>query len=350
MRLRPTLPELGTTCLTLVIAAIGAGIARLLHFPAPELTGPALSVTLAGLTGLRLDVMPLVRAGAFLVVGVGLGSIVTTETTSALTRWPLAFVMLTVSLIVTMALCQLVLRRIFGLDRRAAVLASAPGHLSYVISLAASLDIDMTRVTIVQSLRLLTMSILVPLLAVLFGIDVTLAAVSSNAPLPAFALLAILVISGAAGWGLARLHMPAALMIGAMVTSGLAHGFGVVEGGLSPTVATLGFLVLGALIGTRFSGVSRGDVTRAMGAGLATTVIGCVVAALAAIPVAAWLGMPTLGIVSAFAPGGFEMMIALGAALGANPGLLAACHLGRLLILTVLVPLFLARARKAAAA
>ncbi|MBB96759.1 MAG: AbrB family transcriptional regulator [Rhodobacteraceae bacterium] len=348
MRWRPTLPELGTTFLTLTIAALGAGLATLLHFPAPPLTGPALAVTLAGLTGMRLDVIPLVRAVTFLVVGAGLGSIVTAETTAALTKWPLAFVVMTGGLVVTMMTCQWILCRFYDFDRRAAVLASTPGHLSFVIGLGTSLDVDMTRVTIVQSLRLLTMSLLVPFLALLFGVEVTLSAVSSATPLNAGELFVLLVCAGLAGWGLAQLHMPAAMMVGAMVVSATAHGFGWVSGGLHPAVAAIGFIVLGALIGTRFSGVRLGAVLQAMGAGVATTLVGSAVAALAAIPVAAWLDMPTLGIVAAFAPGGFEMMIALGSVLGANPGLVAACHLVRLLILTVLVPLFLARARRAA--
>ncbi|QEW21150.1 membrane protein AbrB duplication [Marinibacterium anthonyi] len=314
------------------------------------MTGPALGVTLAGLFGLRLGIMPHVRALAFLVVGIGLGSIVTAETTSALTRWPLAFVALTISLAATMALCQFVLRRYFNFDRRGAVLASTPGHLSFVIGLGTSLEVDMTRVTIVQSMRLLTMSLLVPLLALVFGVEVTLNAVSSAQPIGWVAFVILIVVAAGAGWGLARLHMPAGLMIGAMVVSAVAHGLGVVSGGLAPEVANVGFIVLGALIGTRFSGVTWDAFVKALGAGAATTVIGSAIAAAAAIPVAAWLGMPVLGIVAAFAPGGFEMMIALGAVLGANPGLVAACHLVRLLILTVLVPLFLARAKRGVAA
>jgi uncharacterized membrane protein AbrB (regulator of aidB expression) len=36
-------------------------------------------------------------------------------------------------------------------------------------------------------------------------------------------------------------------------------------------------------------------------------------------------------------------MIAMGAVLGANPGFVAACHIGRLLLLPLLVPALLAK-------
>ena len=64
-----------------------------------------------------------------------------------------------------------------------------------------------------------------------------------------------------------------------------------------------------------------------------------------ATPVAMFLDMPLTHVLVAFAPGGLETMIVMGAVLGANPGFVAACHVGRLLVLSVLVPVMAARAR-----
>jgi len=60
-----------------------------------------------------------------------------------------------------------------------------------------------------------------------------------------------------------------------------------------------------------------------------------------ALPLAGILSMPEATTLAAFAPGGFETMIAL----GANPGFVAACNVARLMILTGLIPLFLSRVR-----
>ena len=45
----------------------------------------------------------------------------------------------------------------------------------------------------------------------------------------------------------------------------------------------------------------------------------------------------------AFAPGGLETMVAMGAVIGADAGFVAAAHIARLFMLTGLVPLFLGR-------
>ena len=64
-----------------------------------------------------------------------------------------------------------------------------------------------------------------------------------------------------------------------------------------------------------------------------------------AVPVSMFLDMPLPHVLVAFAPGGLETMIVMGAVLGANPGFVAACHVGRLLVLSALIPFVAARAR-----
>lgn len=246
-------PEsLALSALTLAIGAAGAFLGQYAGLPAPILTGPALAVTLAGLLGLKLDIVPILRNAAYVVVGVGLGALVTDEATEAITRWPIAFVAMGVGLFVTMAASQFLLAQVFGFDRKAAVLASAPGHLSYVIGLGASLSVDLPRVTIVQSLRLLTLSLIVPLFARLFGVEVSLGAIAGPDPMPWFAFFVLLGAAVIIGAIALRWKLPAALLVGAMCTSGAAHGLGWVHGGLHPMIANTGFCVLGTLIGTRF--------------------------------------------------------------------------------------------------
>ena len=331
--------------MTLAVSAAGAGLGYALAFPAHLLTGPALLVSALALIGVRMEIVPLVRDLAFLVIGIGIGSTVTDEATAAMLRWPMAFAALAVSLLVTMGLCQLVLQRGFGFDRRSAVLASAPGHLSFVISLSALLDVDTLRVTVVQSVRLLALTLLVPVIARAMGVEISAQPLAGLGTMSWAAFFGLMAGSLVVGLILQRLRMPAALLIGAMVTSAVAHGAGHVTGGLSAPLALMSFVTLGGLIGTRFSGISLSALRNAAGAGLAITLVACAVAFLAAIPVSVALGMQPATVLAAFAPGGFETMIALGAVLGANPGFVAACHVARLLILTVLIPLSLRQRR-----
>ena len=59
---------------------------------------------------------------------------------------------------------------------------------------------------------------------------------------------------------------------------------------------------------------------------------------------AAWAaGLPLLDVLVAFAPGGLETMLIVGAAAGANPSFIAAAHVARLIILAALLSAFAIR-------
>ncbi len=342
-------PDLWATLMTLGLSALGAWLGWMLGFPAYLITGPAIAVTLGGLVGLRLDIHKGLRDVVFVVIGVGIGSTVTEDTVAAMAAWPLAFVVLAISLAVTMSLSGLALRRMFGQDPRAAVLACAPGHLSFVIGLSAELKVDTVFVTVAQSVRLLSLTLAVPIMARLMGVELRGLPLGGGEAMP-WGGFAILCAAGVvAGFGMLKLRVPAALLVGSMAVSSVAHGGGMVHGGLNPALALVCFAVLGGMIGTRFSGVTLRALRDAMGAGLAVTAIGCTVALVAAVPVAWLIGMPATTVLAGFAPGGFETMIALGAVLGANPGFVAGAHVARLLVLTALVPWFLSRAERGTA-
>lgn len=106
------------------------------------------------------------------------------------------------------------------------------------------------------------------------------------------------------------------------------------------------FIIVDILIATRFSGVTLTQLRTSLAAGLVTTFATVVIACLAAAPVAHLLGMPPAHVIVAFSLGGLESMVAMGTVLGANAGFVAACHVGRLFLLTLLVPVISGRIKQ----
>ncbi|MCB1313334.1 MAG: AbrB family transcriptional regulator [Sedimentitalea sp.] len=339
----PAAPTLAMTLLSLAIGALGAAAAWRLGAPAWVLTGPALAVTLAALAGLRLGVVPLMRDACLLVLGLGIGAGVDAEAGAAVLRWPLAFAVLSLTVFATLHACRLALERGFRFDRRSAVLAAAPGHLSFVLSMAADMDCDVARVAVVQSIRLLALTLAVPFVALAMGYDMAGVAMGGGAPMAAGPLALLTLAALAAGAVFRRLGLPAPLLLGAMAVSAGGHVSGLSPGAVPQAIMIPAFLVLGTLIGTRFAGMPQAQFFGSLAAGLAVTVIAVAMAGAAAVPVARALGMPAPHVLTAFAPGGLETMVALGATMGASPGFVAACHVARLLVLSLLIPLSLGR-------
>lgn len=332
-----------TTVLTLGLAAVGALAAWLLNAPVYMLLGPALAVTMAGIAGLRTSIDPGLRNACFVLLGTAVGAGFDDDALGAMLRWPLAFVFMAAVIWAIMIACRAMLVRFFDFDARSALLASAPGHLSFVTAIAAETGSDVARISITQSVRLLALTLLVPFAAMAMGVDLGGKMVLPGMPMQMVPMAVVIVLGVGLSWVFGRLNVPAPLLLGPMVVSALAHLTGLVTGTLPVWLLLPAYLVLGALIGTRFSGVPLARFISGLGAGIVITLIAVGMAGLGAVPVAWALEMPLAHVLVAFAPGGLETMIAMGVVLGVIPGFVAACHIARLLVLTVYLPMMLAR-------
>ncbi|MEJ6393917.1 AbrB family transcriptional regulator [Gymnodinialimonas sp. 2305UL16-5] len=331
--------------LTLLVGGAGAGLASLVGAPAAMLTGPALFVTLACLAGMRGLIPTPLRDACFLGLGIGIGATVTPDVIATAITWPLSLAVLTLSLLTILTLARLLLERMFAFDPMTALLSSVPGHLSYVMGLSSDLKSDLRRVALVQTMRVLLLTLLVPAILVASGFEggVQTTAYGVLPPLP---LALVALASLATGFVFKWLNIPAAFLLAGMVMSGALHGTALVTGAPPVWITTFAFVTMGALIGTRFNGITLQELKDGALAGIGTTLIACAIASIGALITARILDLPAAMLLIAFAPGGVEIMAAMAVQIGVEPAFVAAHHVLRLLILTVLVPILLARLRR----
>lgn len=337
-----------TIALTLLIGAAGAALGWALAVPAPFLTGPAALVTCASLVGVRTYVPVPLRDICFVLIGVGMGTGITPEVLEAARHWPVPLVALALALIVIFFGGAWTVQRAFGFDSNTARLSATPGHLSFILSLSTETRADIPVVSIIQSLRVLILTLLVPLAVSLIS-DADLGMVTAPPTTMALTHLVLVVaVAVALGLVLKRWNVPAALLLAGMAVSSATHGAGWTPGAVPIWVAIPTFAVMGTLIGTRFSGVTLGLVARASAAAGVLTALALAVTLGAALAVNAVTGLPMTDLLIAFAPGGLETMAALAIMLEADPAFVALHHAFRLLVLTFLVPAFISWDRERA--
>jgi membrane AbrB-like protein len=338
------------TLLTLAVAVAGAVLGWLMNAPVFMLIGPAVAVSVAGLSGMRCTIDARLRDTCFVILGIAVGAGFNDDALGAMLRWPLAFMFMALVIWAIIVVCREMLVRAFQFDARSAILASAPGHLSFVIAIASDTGGDVARISITQSVRLLSLTLVVPFVALVMGVEVSGNIAPQGVLMQVPVLIAVGALAVAVGFVFRQLRVPAPLLLGAMVVSGVGQLTGLASGILPEWLILPAYLVLGALIGTRFSGVTLAHLMSGLLAGVAITAVAVSFAGLASLPVAWALEMPVAHVLVAFAPGGLETMIAMGAVLGVVPGFVAACHVARLLVLTLLLPIMLARVGQPAVA
>jgi len=333
--------------LTLAVGAAGAAIAIALGVPAPFLTGPALAVTLFALAGAQTAMPALLCDACFVVIGVNMGAGVTPEALHAAAQWPLSLAVLTLAVLGILVLGARLLRYSFGFDRMSALLTACPGHLSFVLSLSTDVKADLPRVTMIQTLRVLSLTLIVPFLAPLLGEGDLPTFVRTGPTLSPLWLVPLLAVSAVAGLALLRLRVPAALLLGGLAVSAGVHATGTVPGAVPAWLSVPAFVAMGTMIGTRFTGATPRMVLQALGASSLLTGFAALVSLIGAAIVSDLLGIPMLTALIAFAPGGLETMMAMSLLLDTDPAYVAAHHVFRLLVLTVILPVAVARTRAA---
>lgn len=331
-------------------ALCGAALFQALGVPAGPLVGSTIAVTGLAAAGFSPKVPATLRNLGFTTIGVTLGAGVTTHFLSDILRFPLSLLALTVTMIAIMLISSTVLKRFFGASGGTAVLATSPGALSYSLSLAADrpeAKIDIPFVMVLQSLRLLIITIALPPLVAL----VERGTGSDGAALTQHALdlpisLALIAISAAGGILFDRLRIPAAFLLAGVAISGLGHGIGWLEGRPSPILTFIGFSVAGAVIGARFASVTRAQLRDLFVAGLVVTTIAVALSGLVSFFVAELIALPFGQVWVSFAPGGVEGMSAMALSLGYDPAYVATHHIFRLLLLIAILPTFMKQSRQ----
>lgn len=326
--------------------ALGAGFSGALAalwvgLPAAALLGSTAAVTAASFAGLRPTVPAVLRDVGFCIIGISLGSGVTPQIWEDLARWPASILILAVTVLAVMILCAQVLRFFFRTDMATALLATSPGALSYTLSLAADRDADVRFVIVMQSLRLLLITILLPpVIGYAEGLDGG-AAAHGMPHLPLLVASGLCVATFALGAVMERFRSPAPFVLAGLLVSGFFHGTGMIEGRPADLVTFFGFTVTGAVIGARFAGITLDELRRLSLAGLVSTALAIAVAMTGAFLTARLMNLPFGQVWVSFAPGGVEGMSSMALALGYDPVYVATHHVFRILLLIAILPVLM---------
>jgi membrane AbrB-like protein len=324
--------------LAILISAVAGGAFAVAGFPAGWLMGGSLGVAVAALLGAPVGLPHWLRNTAFVLTGVSMGTNVARDSLALLGQWPVTVAAMVVELVIVVAATGYMLQRLFGLDRGTAYLSSFPGHLSFVMGIAAAGVGDPRQITIIQVIRILMLTVCVPVGALFLPLG-HFAGPTPAPPLEPLQLAVIVAACAVAGYVFTRIGIPAGYALGAMAASMTAKFTGLLDGSMPPWLLLSAYILLGALMGSRFAGITLAEFRKAaLGGLIALAMIVCIVTAVA-YAASRFVDMPFGQIWLGLSPGALEGMGALGIALGFDTAFIAAHHVARLLLLTVGIPL-----------
>jgi hypothetical protein len=220
-------------------------------------------------------------------------------------------------------------------------LAAAPGGMSQVLALGAELGGDLRAIAIVQSIRVVVIAVGLPAGLSLLGL-VGHAAPRITGPLSldAFDELAILLAASTIVAIIAyRIRFPGGLLFGAMLTSAVLHGSGIIHAVMPWWITNTAMVAMGAITGSRFANTSPRMLLNFVAAAFGSFAVAVTIAAAFAAILISVLSLRVAEVMIAFAPGSVDAMMLLALALSLDPVYVGTHHLTRIFFVSLTMPL-----------
>ena len=306
---------------TLGIAAAGGAALGLAGAPAGWLSGSILAVAGTSIAGRPMFVPTLLMRAIYILIGISLGAVVTPETLHGMANYPLSIAVLLLAMIVISVGGAGYLRLVHYWGRVDAYLAAAPGGMSQVLVLGAELGADLRAIAIVQSIRVVVIAVGLPAGLAVLGLvghaPPRVTAVLSVAVLDELAIL--IMVSSVVAIIAYRFRFPGGLLFGAMLTSAVLHGSGLIHTVMPWWVANAAMIAMGAITGSRFANTPPRLLLNFIGAAFGSFAVAVAISALFATLLISVLSLRAAEVMIAFAPGSVDAMMLLALALNLDP-------------------------------
>jgi len=171
------------------------------------------------------------------------------------------------------------------------------------------------------------------------GVTLNLATLDELAILVAASTVAALVAY--------RIRFPGGLLFGAMLTSAVLHGSGLIHAIMPWWVANTAMIAMGAVTGSRFANMPLRLLLNFVAAAFGSFAVAVMIAAVFAVLLISLLSLRVAEVMIAFAPGSVDAMMLLALALNLDPVYVGAHHLTRIFFVSLTMPLMARRSARA---
>ncbi len=325
---------------TLGLGAIGGLVFSWLTIPLPWMIGAMIFSTLAALAGLPVRGSNRVRSIMVPVLGIMLGSSFSPETIDQVFTWLPSIILMLIFVTIIIAAVSIYLNKVMGFGPVTAYFSATPGGLATMVVIGAEMGGDDRRIGLTHSIRIMLTVLIIPIYFRIFEgyMPGGVASLGSVAELSLYD--AAILIACMLGFPIFKaLKLPAAIMLGPMTFSVVAHISGLTDAKPPAEVVNIAQLVIGIGIGARFVGVSVIRLYKVILAGAGATILMVALAAVAAWVLSTWTGLPFPAIWLAFAPGGVAEMTLISLALGIDVAFVSTHHAVRVVFMVLAAPL-----------
>ena len=328
--------------IVILISTPSAILADYFRVPLAWMLGPMLAISIAALSGIKVKMPKLALSAILIILGLHIGNYIDQNLLSQMKDWIWTSMVMFFYILVSIFIVSKYLQKFSSYKEKTSIFSAAPGALGPLLILAEYEKSDLSQVATAHLIRLIIIITLFPFFVVNFSPTEAMTIEKFNyMDQNHLDLIILLIVSIVLIYIFDKIKVPAPLLAGALVASGILQITEIASYKLPDQSINFCLLILGASVGCRFADKSLNEVIRNTTHSFVATVLLVLLGIIAAIVASYFVENNFLTLLLSYCPGGIYEVAVIAIAFDLDPNFVAFHHIIRLLMILFTIPVIL---------
>ena len=329
--------------LTVILISVPSAIvADFFNIPLAWMIGPMIAASLMALSGFQVLMPRIALSSILIILGLHIGNYIDQNLLSQMINWIWTTVIMLLYIIVSILVVSKYLQKFSDYNEKTSIFSAAPGALGPLMILAEYEKSDLSQVATAHLIRLIIIITLFPFIIVsLYPAEALELKKFDYMSQNHWNLVLLIIASLFFIYFFDKAKVPAALLSGTLVASGILQIFDIASYKLPDASINFCLLILGASVGCRFANKTFKEVANNSLHGLVATILLVLLGLAAAFIATFFVDNNFLTLILSFCPGGIYEVAVIAIAFDLEPDFVAFHHIIRLLMILFVVPIIL---------
>ncbi len=328
--------------IVILISIPSAIVADFLNIPLAWMIGPMIATSLIALKGVQVMMPRIALSSILIILGLHIGNYVDQNLINQMVNWIWTTIIMFLYIIVSILIVSKYLQKFSDYKEKTSIFSAAPGALGPLMILAEYEKSDLSQVATAHLIRLIIIITLFPFIIVsLYPADAIELEKFDYMSQNHWELILLILVSLVFIFFFDKAKVPAALLSGTLVASGILPIFDIASYKLPDASINFCLLILGASVGCRFANKTFKEIANNSFHGLVATILLVLLGLIAAYIATFFVDNNFLSLILSFCPGGIYEVAVIAIAFDLEPDFVAFHHIIRLLFILFVVPVIL---------
>jgi len=332
----------------ILISIPSALIADYINIPLAWFLGPMLATSMASLFGVKIKTPKLVLSSILILLGLYIGNYIDKSLFSQIQEWFFTSLIMLFYIIFSILIVSKYLQKFSNYEEKTSIFSAAPGALGPLMILAEDeKKTDLSHVATAHLIRLIIIITVFPFIVHGFyesnSLELRQEIVQDQSELD---LLILIFVSIILIYFFDKIGLPAALLSGTLIASGLLQITAIASYQFSPNIIDYCLLILGASVGCRFANKSFSEIGKNAFHSFVATLLLVILGIGAAVIAGLVIDKNFFTLLLSYCPGGIYEVAVIAIFFNLDPEFVSFHHIIRLLMILFVVPILLRLLKK----